>query len=210
MIGLLYWLVIGLGIVAMVAGLVALFFKKWKLAVGLVVPALAAVLLVVWWMDASDPYVRIHVDPREIVGRYGPENESAVPWLRAMGYEDITGQITFAADGTFVAHDLPACCLHGLDETQVPFSGGYYTASGTWRLDETESFTALILDVSKATLSRQPRATQGVRFADPRDIRSPLKLSLWKAKPLEIAFELWGSGDPLDLRYTRQHAAASN
>jgi hypothetical protein len=110
-----------------------------------------------------------------------------------MGYKSFTGQITLNSDGSFTATNLPACCVHGWDESSYPFSGGLYSLSGTWKTTKSSAVYVVRLTLSGAHMTEPPATTNATVLKD-RNAPAELEVHLIKGNPLSLGFSIF-NGD---------------
>lgn len=135
----------------------------------------------------------------DLVGSYRLNLSHSEGRLRRMGYRSFGGEITLKADGSFAASDLPACCVHGWDETVYPFSGGYYSLSGTWKISKESDVYVVSLELAAARMT-EPPVTSNPDV--PRDAPSELKVNLIEGHPLDLGFPIF-NGDFDDVVFAR-------
>ncbi len=147
-------------------------------------------------------YLREKPAATEIVGRYQLDLDKSQERLRRMGYRVFTGQIILSSDGTFTAADLPACCVHGWDESTYPFSGGYYSLSGTWKIDKSSDIYIVALTLSTAKMTEPPVTSDASLLKVDRKAPGGLQLHLIEGKPLLLGFLIF-NGDFDDILFSR-------
>ena len=144
---------------------------------------------------------------REVAGTYRLEDAAAQDRLRKMGYDRFDGWITLAQDGRFTAEEVPACCVHGWDESAYPFSGGYYRLSGTWEIVKSDAVYDVHLVFTNAELRNQSPSydkTNPDNRYTPRDNHQDLKVSLLEGDPLYLGFAIF-NGDFDHIVFTPHH-----
>lgn len=138
----------------------------------------------------------------EVVGTYHLDLDQSQERLRRMGYTNFAGQITLGADGSFSASDLPACCVHGWDESAYPFSGGHYRLAGTWKIAKSSAVYVVELTLSATTMTEPPVTTDpGVLKVD-RQAPSKIELYLLEGRPLLLGFPIF-NGDFDDIVFSQ-------
>ena len=191
--------------VAGVAVLIACFKRRWKMAGVIAAIPAAGFAFISLCREMNDPYVRRPVTEEEVVGTYHLSDEAGLGLegykrLQRMGYTDFTGEITFTADGLFRASRIPACCVHGFDETTYPFTGGYFDLDGRWKIQQDGSSWKVWLEHAGHQLRDVPTSS------DPAIVRERNcpegAVNLVKGKPLSIAFEVF-NGDFDDIVFSR-------
>ena len=196
-LGVLGWFVIGT-----LAVFIAFFARQMKLAAWLTGITLGGVVVFVggWVLLAwfTDPYVRHSVPPGDVIGNY-QLNQNGAEAVQHMGYTEFDARIELKADGSFVASHIPACCVHGQDESAYPFSGGYYTLAGHWEIG-----TPYRSDVEQVQLTLSRADLQGQKPDLPTELvkervaPGELSADLLKGKPLKLGFEVFnGDFDPI-------------
>ena len=134
---------------------------------------------------------------REVTGTYRLDLAQSKERLQKMGYDQFDGWITLAQDGGFTAEQIPACCVHGWDETTYPFSGGYYRLSGTWEIVKTEAVYDVRLTLYRADLRGESpsydKSSPDNRYS-PREAPQELKVSILEGRPLYLGFAVF-NGD---------------
>jgi hypothetical protein len=119
-----------------------------------------------------------------------------------MGYGNFEGEITLNPEGTFAATQIPACCIHGWDETTYPFSGGYYTMSGTWQVANQSDVYVVRLQLSTAQISDQPPKQARAVFQESRAAPQSLDVHLMKGRSLRLGFSIF-NGDFDDILFAK-------
>jgi hypothetical protein len=138
----------------------------------------------------------------EIVGNYHLDLDKSQDRLRRMGYKNFTGQITLGSDGSFTATNLPACCVHGWDESTYPFSGGHYSLSGTWKIAKSSAVYVVSLTLSVATMTEPPVISDASVLKEDRKAPGELQLHLIKGNPLLLGFSIF-NGDFDDVVFSK-------
>jgi hypothetical protein len=153
-------------------------------------------VLLVW---LGDPYVRHAVPPSDVVGSYELKPNGSWKGVQHMGYTDLNARIELKADGSFEATHLPACCVHGMDESSYPFSGGYYTLAGHWKLG-----TSYNSDVYQVQLTLSQADLRGQKpdlppeLVKERTAPGELSANLIKGRPFALGFQVFnGDFDPI-------------
>ena len=138
----------------------------------------------------------------ELVGIYKlQKSDSEAAALIEMGYKDIDCSMDLRADGSYQAEKLPGCFIHGWDERFYPYTGGFYTISGSWEVVEDESVFDVRLSINSIT------EHTGLTISDPelaaeREPRSTLNVALVSGSPIDLGFLVFGS-DFLPIRLSR-------
>ena len=118
-----------------------------------------------------------------------------------MGYKNFNSQITLNSDGSFAATNLPACCVHGWDESSYPFSGGHYSLSGNWKIAQSSAIYVVELSLSAAHMTEPPVTTNATVLKD-RDAPGELKVNLIKGNPISLGFSIF-NGDFEDIVFSK-------
>lgn len=135
----------------------------------------------------------------KVAGDYQLDFNESQERLQKMGYKNFSARLTLGADGTFTARDIPACCVHGWDESTYPFSGGHYSLSGTWKIAKTNAIYVVKLSLTTAKMTEP-----GTPAADLGDRKAPdaLELHLLEGDPLLLGFHIF-NGDFDDIIFSR-------
>ena len=181
------------GAIFCVVSLVAsLFTRRWKstsILWGLYLGSIGLIAFLTW---LNDPYARSPVGPAEVVGTYKLSSKGAER-LSATGYDVLTGTFTLNQDGTCSANQLPACCIHGNDESVYRFSGGYYSFSGSWTIERSSDVYVVKIEWKKLEASGG-----GGRS----DLPSDVSIHIFNDKPRSLAFSTF-TGDFDDIVFER-------
>lgn len=159
--------------------------KVWAAYVG----SIGLICLLLW---LGDPYERTNVTPQELAGTY-MISETAKQRLSSTGYNDFTGDLTLNANGACSAIRLPACCVHGDDESHGRFRGGYVSFNGTWEVEH-------IADVFKVRLELKNLTVDG---GSREGMYDSITLAVMRGHPRRLAFSIF-NGDFDDLVYEPQ------
>jgi len=138
--------------------------------------------------------------PSEVIGHYSINAEQAKHTLK--GYDDLSGNITIEADGTFKASQIPACCVHGLNESSYPFSGGYYSLTGNWKVIKESAVYVVRLEITNAALSDVPSTTSPTLLRERHASKTSRSVHLMRGDPLSLGFPIF-SGDFYDIVFLR-------
>jgi len=160
-------------------------FKVWAAYSGSI--GLICVLL---WL--GDSYERTSVTKQELVGTY-KRSDDAKQRLSRTGYNDFTGALNLNANGSCGGTRLPACCVHGDDESRSRFTGGYVSFNGTWEVEH-------VPDVFKVRLELKNLTVEG---GSREGMYDSITLTILRGKPRRLAF-LSFNGDFDDLVYELQ------
>jgi hypothetical protein len=179
--------------------IVACVQRRWKMAVGTGIGLVVVVCVVAGLLTQGSPYLHSPVTSESIDGTYRVNSE---PRLRRMGYSNFAGEVTLNPEGNFTATNIPACYIHGRDETIYPFSGGYYTLSGTWRVNKVSDDYVVQLHLSTAQISGQPAEQARAVFRESRTAPQTLDVHLMKGRPLALGFSIF-NGDFDDILFTK-------
>lgn len=172
-------------LVSLVTGQWKRTFRVWLIFFG----SIGLVCLMLWF---GDPYERTEVAPQELVGTY-KISEAAKRRLLSTGYSDFMGTLILKANGVCGASRLPACCVHGDDESQGRFRGGYVSFNGTWEVEH-------IPDVFKVRMElRNLTVEDGSR----EGMYDSITLTVMRGHPRRLAFSIF-NGDFDDLVYELQ------
>ncbi len=128
----------------------------------------------------------------DVVGNYSLDPSSR-DRLASMGYKNFAGHVTLNPDGSFTAEQVPACCVHGLDEAAYPFSGGYYSVSGTWKIAKSTTVYVVQLTLASSRLVDKP-ARSGASEPKNREAPGRFDVHLMKGGPLSLGFAIF-NGD---------------
>jgi len=179
--------------------IVACVRRRWKVAVGTCIGLVVGVCVVAGLLTQESPYLHSPVTSESIDGTY---RLNYVPRIRRMGYSNFAGEITLNPEGNFTATNIPACCIHGWDEITYPFSGGYYTMSGTWQVNKVSDDYVVQLHLSTAQISGQPTEQARAVFRESRAAPQTLDVHLMKGRPLALGFSIF-NGDFDDILFTK-------
>lgn len=168
-------------VVSLVASLFTMRWKSTGILWGLYLSSIGLIAFLTW---LNDPYARSPVGPAEVVGTY-KLSSSGAERLSATGYDVLTGTFTLNQDGTCSANQLPACCIHGNDESVYRFSGGYYSFSGSWTIERSSDVYVVKIEWKKLEASGG-----GGRSALPSDV----SLHIFNDNPRSLAFSIF-NGD---------------
>lgn len=124
--------------------------------------------------------------------------------LSKMGYKDFSGSITLRSDSTFVASNIPACCLHHQDEANEPFSGGYYAFSGRWKLQKLQAVYVVLCSITDIHGREVPGEAELQQFRLDRVPSKSVELRIMKGNPLSVGFALFRSGDFTEIEFSRR------
>lgn len=72
-------------------------------------------------LSLGDPFVRKPIAIHQVTGIYSIDMDLSQARLSLIGYGNLNDRI---ANGDFSGTQIPACCVHGLEELTYPFSGG--------------------------------------------------------------------------------------
>jgi hypothetical protein len=147
-------------------------------------------------------YLQEEPSASELVGSYNLDLNKSQERLRRMGYRNFTGQITLNSDGSFTAADIPACCVHGYDESAYPFSGGHYSLSGTWKVAKSSAVYVVSLTLSATKMIEPPAATDPDVLKVDRKAPAALELNLIEGHPLSLGFTIF-NGDFDDIEFSK-------
>jgi len=159
--------------------------KVWAAFFG----SLALICLLLW---LGDPYERTSVTSPELVGTYRI-SEAAKQRLSITGYSDFTGTLTLNHNGACSATRLPACCVHGGDESHSHFRGGYVSFNGTWEIEHVSDVFKVRLELRNLTVDEGSR----------EGMYDSITLTVVKGQPRCLAFSIF-NGDFDDLVYEPQ------
>ena len=136
----------------------------------------------------------------DVVGTYtlAPSSRDR---LGRMGYKSFTGHVTLNPDGSFTAGQVPACCVHGWDESTYPFSGGYYSLSGSWKVAKSSAVYVVRLTLASTHLADKPVISGSSELKD-RDAPNQLDIHLMKGSPLSLGFAVF-NGDFDDIVFSK-------
>lgn len=153
----------------------------------------------------GDPYVRHPVPDSDLTANYFLERPDTRARLTRMGYVNLTGSIWLKRDGSFEAQNIPACCVHGQDETAYPFSGGYYEMKGNWDtvVSRESKLRSIRLSIRH---SLRTGGTDKVMVGGREELRTPpgkMELPLVANKPIAIAFRIF-NGDFDNIIFSRE------
>jgi hypothetical protein len=141
----------------------------------------------------------------ELVGSYRlVKADSAASPLIEMGYTDIDCRLDLNTDGSFEASRLPGCCLHGWDERTYPFTGGLYSAGGTWRVIKNDAVFDVKLTINSIT-EHTGLAIADKELAAERKPPTTLEVALIDGTPLDLGFNIF-NGDFELIRLARHTA----
>ncbi len=146
--------------------------------------------------------------PLDLVAEYKLDGGWSSSYIAQMGYKKLSGRITLNSDATFFAKDIPACCVHGTDETREPFSGGYYTFHGTWRIAKQQSVYIVDLSISQITGENVPSDAELNRYFMSRVPRQNLRLDILRGNPFSVGFSVF-NGDFDDIVFSREKPETS-
>jgi hypothetical protein len=137
----------------------------------------------------------------DVIGCYHLDLGQSQQRLRRMGYKNFTGEITLTSDGSVTATNLPACCVHGWDESSYPCSGGHYSLSGTWKTTKSSAVYVVRLKLSAAHMNEPPATTNATVLKD-RNAPAELEVHLIKGSPLSLGFPIF-NGDFDDVVFSK-------
>jgi hypothetical protein len=126
---------------------------------------------------SSIKYTTIEPKPTDIIGTYQITSDTASN-LVAVGYFQTNASISFYANGTFEAFNLPACWrsdepLYGPGWQGKPISRSYDSGSGSWKIFDEEkydfdkglsknhSWSIMLHFIGSKSLDYSPIATNG-------------------------------------------------
>lgn len=160
-------------------------FKVWTAYSG----SIGLICLLLW---LGDSYERTSVTKQELVGTY-KISDDAKQRLSSTGYNDFTGKLNLNANGSCGGTRLPACCVHGDDESRSRFTGGYVSFNGTWEVEH-------VPDVFKVRLELKNLTVEG---GSREGMYDSITLTILRGKPRRLAFLIF-NGDFDDLVYELQ------
>lgn len=172
--------------------LISLATGNWKRTLRVWAAYVGSIGLICLLLWLGDPYERANVTQQELAGTY-IISESAKQRLSNTGYNDFTGTLTLKADGACSATRLPACCVHGDDESHGRFRGGYVSFNGSWEVEH-------IPDVFKVRLELKNLNVDGGSREGTYD---SITLAVMRGHPRRLAFSIF-NGDFDDLVYEPQ------
>jgi hypothetical protein len=135
----------------------------------------------------------------DVVGSYALDPSSR-DHLGRMGYKSFAGRVTLNPDGSFVADQIPACCVHGRDETFYPFSGGYYGISGSWKVAKSSAVFVIHLTLVSTHVTDKPPPSGSPEPKD-RDAPGQFDIHLMRGSPLSLGFPVF-NGDFDDIAFS--------
>jgi hypothetical protein len=98
---------------------------------------------------------------KDVEGVYVLNKNQSAKLLSRMGYFDFNGRITLFSGGYFSATQIPACIIHGYDESVYSYEGigssvygGYYDASGSWCIVKKSDGCFVRLCIKNALLNK--------------------------------------------------------
>ena len=141
--------------------------------------------------------------PDELVAKYQISEGWSSSYLAKMGYKNLSGFITLKGDSSFTAEDVPACCLHGADETVEPFSGGYYSFSGTWSIQKSSAVYVISLSIAHIAGDGVPSDAELNKYFLSRVPHKTREVHIMEGKPLSVGFPVF-NGDFIDIEFTRK------
>ena len=141
----------------------------------------------------------------ELIGTYNLDLPKSQERLRRMGYLSFTGTITLNSDGAFSATNLPACLVHGYDESAYPFSGGHYSLAGAWSVAKSSAVYVVKLAIASAQMTEGPSTNDG------KDRKAPAELNLHiiEGSPLLLGFSIF-NGDFDDVVFSQPKKSFNN
>lgn len=160
-------------------------------------------------------------DLNAIEGVYVLADGSSEELLSRMGYRDCDGRIILRKGGLFDATRIPACMIHGYDESVYSYEdiersvyGGYYDALGSWclvkksdgcfvELDMDYALLNETLDCVKVPLSKRSRLNDGSLGYEHRLLRDGdafvLEFLIFNGDFEKVYFLKSGAAEPVGL-----------
>lgn len=137
----------------------------------------------------------------DLVGSY-KLTEWSSKYVGKMGYSQFDGTITLHNDWTYSAVNIPATCVHGLDENTYAFSGGYYAFSGNWSVAKSSAVYVVKLTLDMVHSTGVPSEAELKQIDPQRTVFNSMQVHIMKGTPYSLGFPVF-NGDFFEIEFSR-------